>query len=321
LFEEQVTPSMRVFQEAVHNTEKSITQEWVNERLRENVFTCPFFHGDKAFRTCLKDITDMWKPHVENLINEVDQCLTKTMQSARAGTKGASKTLWDKIQAKWMEHCPSLISQFRSKCELVLAQERDFGTMNHYLQEKYHMEEIMPDDFVEHLIKDLGLNNQTYTQFSSSSMRDKLEKAKKEWVNIKRKRSLHEHLQPRLLAAVRAVWEVEKKTVTDVVLKMCRDSIINRVAYWVETQMLTDKDIGDAAVEDASLRERRQQLITTIDNMEHVLKALGPIMKDTSPSPHDIDTAYTQLAVLSRNGIAFSLLCLSFWEKVNPHFS
>ena len=179
----------------------------------------------------------------------------------------------------------------------------------------------MPDDFVEHLIKDLGLNNQIYAQFSASSMRHKLEKAKEEWVNIKRKRSLHEHLQPRLLAAVRAVWEVEKKTVTDVVLKMCRDSIINRVAYWVETQMLTDKDIGDAAVEDASLRETRQQLITTIDNMEHVLKALGPIMKDTSPSPHDIDTAYTQLAVLSRNGIAFSLLCLSFWEKVNPHFS
>ncbi len=173
----------------------------------------------------------------------------------------------------------------------------------------------MPDDFVEHLIKDLGLNNQTYTQFCSSSMRDKLEKAKKEWVNIKRKRSLHEHLQPRLLAAVRAVWEVEKKTVTDVVLKMCRDSIINRVAYWVETQLLTDKDIGDAAIEDASLRETRKKLNTTIDNMEHVLKALGPIMKDISPSPHDIDTAYAQLAVLSRNGIAFSLLCFSFLES------
>jgi hypothetical protein len=285
LFEEQVTPSMRVFQEAVHTTQKSITQEWVNERLKENVFTCPFFHGDKAFRTCLKDITDMWKPHVENLTNEVYQCLTKTMQSARAGTKGVSKTLWNKIQTKWMEDCPSLITEFRSKCELVLAQERDFGTMNHYLQEKYHMEEIMPDDFVEHLIKDLGLNNQIYAQFSASSMRHKLEKAKEEWVNIKRKRSLHEHLQPRLLAAVRAVWEVEKKTVTDVVLKMCRDSIINRVAYWVETQLLTDKDIVDAAVEDASLRETRKQLNTTIDNMEHVLKALGTIMKDISPSP------------------------------------
>ena len=105
-----------------------------------------------------------------------------------------------------------------------------------------------------------------------------------------------------LFFSIPASWEVGKKTVTDVVLKMCRDSIINRVAYWVETQLLTDKDIGDAAVEDASLRETRKKLNTTIDNMEHVLKALGPIMKDTSSSPHDIDTAYAQLAVLSRNG-------------------
>jgi hypothetical protein len=71
------------------------------------------------------------------------------------------------------------------------------------------------------------------------------------------------------------------------VLKICRDSIINRVAYWVETQLLTDRDIRDAAVEDSSLRETRKQLNTTIDNMEHVLQALGPIMMETSPSQID----------------------------------
>jgi hypothetical protein len=116
LFEEQVTPSMRVFQEAVHNTEKNITQEWVNERLKENVFTCPFFHGDKAFRTCLKDITEMWKSHVENLIIDVDQRITKVMKSARSDNIGVSKTLWNKIHTKWMEHYPSLITDFRSTC-------------------------------------------------------------------------------------------------------------------------------------------------------------------------------------------------------------
>jgi hypothetical protein len=242
---------MRVFQKSVH-------KEWVNERLKENVFTFPFFHGDKTFRTCLKDITEMWKSHVENLINQVDLCFTKTMQSTQTirgfgfftltlyfVTKGVSKTFWDKIQEKWMH---------------------DFGTMNHYLQEKYHIEEIMSDDFVEHLIPSLGLNNGNYAQFSSS-MRDKLQKATNEWVKIKRQRSLHEHLQSRLLAPVRAVWCVEKKTFTDMVLKICRDSIINRVAYWVETQLLTDRDIRDVTVEDSSLHESRKQLNTTIDNI------------------------------------------------------
>jgi len=199
LFEEKLTSSMRVFQETVHKTEKNITQEWVNERLKENVFTCPFFHGDKTFRTCLRDITEMWKTHVENLIKKVDLCLTETIQSTHTNsgfgfftsnlyfvTKGVSKTFWDKTHEKWMDHGPLLITEFRNKCEVVMTQERDFGTMNHYLQEKYYMEKIIPDDFVENLIPSLGLNNGNYAQFTVSSMWDKLQKSSNEWVKIKR---------------------------------------------------------------------------------------------------------------------------------------
>jgi hypothetical protein len=36
---------------------------------------------------------------------------------------------------------------------------------------------------------------------------------------------------------------------------------------------------------------------------------------------HDIDAAYAQLAVVSRNGIAFSLCCFSFSEKAVRRFS
>ena len=36
---------------------------------------------------------------------------------------------------------------------------------------------------------------------------------------------------------------------------------------------------------------------------------------------HDIDTAYAQLAVVSRKGIAFSLWCAFLFQKVIPHFS
>ena len=122
LFEEQVTPSMKAFQEAVHKTEENVTQEWVNKSLKENVFTCPFFQGDTAFRTCLKEMTEMWKPHVENLIIQVDQRITKVIKSVRSDNIGVSKTLWDKIQTKWMEHYPSLITDFRSKCIVVLEQ-------------------------------------------------------------------------------------------------------------------------------------------------------------------------------------------------------
>ena len=383
----------------------------MNKRLKENVFTCPFFQGDKAFRTCLKDMTEMWKPHVENLIIEVDQRITKVMKSARSDNIGVSKTLWDKIQTKWMEHYPSLITDFRSKCGVVLEQEMDFGTMNHYLVDKYHVEqEVMPDDFAEVLIRHLmaggkfdlpnitardgtakssavleisGVNgsraallngsyvlvddihngkplfkkegNEVWLLFhkdkkwcftdtesknandcagycwgkesvdnpvrvvqwyvldenkehqvlpsiklkgplgkdlrqlefhsviiAATSMQDRLQQAKTEWATIRKKRTLHEHLQPRLLAAVRAAFTVEKKTFTDIVLKVCRDSIISGVARWVETDLLIGKDIRDAAVEDAILRDKRIQHKRTIDNMEYALRTLGPIMEEAA---------------------------------------
>jgi hypothetical protein len=117
---------------------------------------------------------------------------------------------------------------------------------------------------------------------AATSMQDRLQQAKTEWATIRKKRTLHEHLQPRLLAAVRAAFTVEKKTFTDMVLKVCRDSIIRGIARWVETELLIDKDIRDAAVEDANLRDKRIQHKRTIDNMEYALRTLGPIMEEAA---------------------------------------
>jgi len=153
MFEEQVTASITVFQTAVDATERNITQQWVNQRrIHENVFTCPFFESDAAFRTCLKDITEMWKPHIKGLIKQVDQRLKNTLNSVPQVTIDVSKTLWDKSQEKWMEYYPSLISVLRSKCEVLLAQERDFGTLNRSLVEAYTAhEQVATDEFFEHL--------------------------------------------------------------------------------------------------------------------------------------------------------------------------
>jgi hypothetical protein len=50
----------------------------------------------------------------------------------------------------------------------------------------------------------------------------------------------------------------------------------------VETELLIDKEIRDAAVEDAILRDKRIQHKKTIDNMEYALRTLGPIMEEAA---------------------------------------
>ena len=81
----------------------------------------------------------------------------------------------------------------------------------------------------------------------------------------------------RLLAAVKAAWAVEKKTFTDVIMKKCRDSILKERERWVQTELLTDKFIRDAAVEDPSLQDKREQLKNTITKMRESLRMLAEV--------------------------------------------
>ena len=217
------------------------------------------------------------------------------------GTKGVFKTFWDKIQEKWMEYYPSLISVLRSKCEVLLAQERDFGTLNRSLVEAYTAhEQVTTDEFFVHLLRRLPgkIDVVKYTfrpnhrigtstsevstaanMYVSSQVEDQLQRAKAEWATTRKSSTLNQHLQPRILAAVKAAWFVEKHTFTDNVLKICRDLIIAGVAKWVETTLMTDKDIRDAALEVESVRDIRTQLKKTIGNMEHALGTLDSIMR------------------------------------------
>ena len=93
---------------------------------------------------------------------------------------------------------------------------------------------------------------------------------------------MHEHLEQRLFAAVKAVWTVEKKTVTDLVMKACRDSILKQREHWVQTVLLTDQQIKDAAVEESSVTSRRDHLDETIAAMKESLRILDSIMFTTT---------------------------------------
>ena len=50
----------------------------------------------------------------------------------------------------------------------------------------------------------------------------------------------------------------------------------------METDLLILKDIRDAAVEDAILRDKKIQHKRTIDNMEYALRTLGPIIEEAA---------------------------------------
>ena len=363
-FEQEITPLMKRFQEAIHATEGRITMTWVKSNLKENAFRCPFFQGEDAFLTCLKEMTAMWNPHVGKLINDLEQRLLSSIQYIQTDTSGVSKLLSECIQDKWNVHSKALVATFRRACEATLKEEIEFGTMNHYLIDKYAEEMLLPQKFLEDFMHDLNWDDlHKPTQHSETSLKQtqtgptyegpfelkegslvsfkshgkgggfpdagiytgtikhrsvqadhwkvhfdslhtarcipaqdliipttthaidwkqnlkaELDIKKQEWVSRYKSQTLHEHLEQRVFAAIKATWAVEKKTFTDMVLKKCRDSIIKERGRWVEMVLLTDMEIRDAAVEDECVQVEREQLNKTITAMKENLKYIDLMM-------------------------------------------
>eukprot|EP00966_Prymnesium_polylepis_P205596 4764467-Prymnesium_polylepis.1 len=105
-----------------------------------------------------------------------------------------------------------------------------------------------------------------------------LKDAKAEYAREFGRKTLHEQLEYRVFAAVKAAWAVEKKTYTDMILKKCRDTVIKARIDWVETTMLLDPEIRADALEDHAVEVQRRELKETIKAMQRCLEELSAIM-------------------------------------------
>ena len=302
---EMATPCFHEFQEAIHLTGESITQEWVAQRINPNVFDAPFFQGEPAFIDCLEAIAEMWKPCVLTLVDEVEKVLLGSMKPVETAA-GVSGRLATTIQMKWVAHSEALLRTFKSEALASLKEERDFGTVNHYLSDKFVAETLVPTGMIDKFVADMTWerfyrklvrpNDPATTLFDSNTrvhgphvknigdvdwkagLTDMLVEAKEEWAKEFGRKTLHEQLLYRVFAAVKAAWAVEKKTYTDMVLKKCRDAVMKARIDWVETTLLMDTDIRAEALEDRSVELKRAELKATIAAMQASLEELKKIM-------------------------------------------
>ena len=303
VLEQELSPSLEALKEAIHATNKSMTEEWCAEKLKANVFKCPFFQGEPAFLDCLDEIASWWKPLLAAYVEAVDRKLKESFACIEKEASGVSSGLLAALHTKWAEVCPALFSDFVDACEAALDEEKDFGTINHYLQDKYTEDMLLPDDLVENFFNRLTLSDilkpvkdETKCYFENGecwwkkpiqvpekiewkqNLSEKFLTEKRGWGEEFSKKSLHEQLQRRLFAAVKAAWAVEKKTFTDMVMKKTRDFILKARKKWITTQLLTDKELQAAAVEDSSQEARRQAIQVKLDNLRKCQAEIGTII-------------------------------------------
>ena len=116
----------------------------------------------------------MWKLPAQHLVDEVGKHLAKSMDCIVTDANGVSRVLTERILAKWAQKCRSLVDVFKNECEMVLQKAVEFGTMNHYLVDKYAEELLMPDQCVDDFIDNLEWNDlHKPTLFSDATLQQR----------------------------------------------------------------------------------------------------------------------------------------------------
>ena len=104
-------------------------------------------------------------------------------------------------------------------------------------------------------------------------------------------KSLHEHVAKRTLHAVKAAFAVDKKTVTDAILKKTRDVAIQARDEWISATFLTNMRIRESAVENADVDARRNRNTEVSTAMQAVLSELSALTEMSQPPETSMDAA------------------------------
>ena len=275
-FSETITPFIENFREDVHATEKRVTLDWVGKTYRHDAFKPPFFQSQATFDRCMVEIVDWWKDPAIRLSESVRTALADTLDPLEYETVGVSRCLVNALNAVWKDASRDIMAALDAGVAFELKREVAFGTANHYLTDKYAEAQILPNSVIDKLVVHVIPACETI-MLNRTDLEKKLKEARDTIVHEDKQASIRENAVKHVYRAVHATWSVEKKTFTDNVLKVVRDTVLNARQRWVTHTLLTDDAVINAAVEDEDVAERRRECGACIGRMEDVLKEIAVI--------------------------------------------
>lgn len=179
--------------------------------------------------------------------------------------------------------------KFKTACIEALAEERFFGTTNHYFDAKFREDEICSQELIETFYS--RLKNKDFSRDTTwEIIKDCLLEAKKEVAEREVHTDLLETQKKRVFAAVKAHFDVEKKTFVDNLLKKTKDILIKGHEEWVSQHFLRSATILEAAKEDENTCNLRKELVERIDRLNDCMSLLRDVplpAKDLDDIPEE----------------------------------
>ena len=262
-FSEALTPAIDEFRENVHATGDRVTLEWVTKNYKHDAFKPPFFQSPATFDRCMAEIVEWWKEPALQLALSVQVALADALDPLAYEAVGVSSCLTDALKTAWKEASTAILEALSVAVTAELKREVAFGTTNHYLSDKYAEEQILPNDVIDKLLDSIFLGCHR-KNCDKDELKEELQAARDGIIRADKQASVREHAIKHVFRAVHATWCVEKKTVTDNVLKVVRDTVVNAREQWVTHSLLTDAAIVGAAVEDKDVAEAERRLCRSV---------------------------------------------------------
>ena len=285
-FQSVISPAFFRFQEAVHATGDRITPEFIALHMMQDAFQCPFFQGEAVFARCMREVVEWWREPARRLEKEIRCALAESMAPIEEDGIGISKKLRAAINERWVTDSNMVATRLAVAFKEALDESVPFGTANHYLYDKYVEEQVMPDAMIDEILHALN-PSRTKGSFSTNeqTILNALRTIRETAVKRDCHKALHEHVAKRTLNAVKAAWAVEKKTVTDAILKKTRDVAISARVEWISTTLLVDSSIRSCAVEDEDVGAQREYHTQVITAMSAVLAELAELANEGGAEP------------------------------------
>ena len=285
---QKITPEFRKFIEKVYDIEQVVEREDTDKFFEDDCWEPMIFQGRSAFKQSIKDITAGYRVLVKNLVVEIRDIATKSINENEILVNSKYDDLKYEIMQVWDDIVVKIMKKLNKAFETELFDSSIYNTINHYQTANYFKGLTIPTELEEMFIAKIKDNDFCQKNVSSpccgnshehpSNIRDLMQKhlseAATEYYGNYGAKNMKEQQQINVFKFVKAYLKTRRKVFNDNMM-----SIISRVVFkirkeWLNTHFMANLNFKKYAVDTKDTVHRREKAKETIQKMEDCMRTL-----------------------------------------------
>ena len=130
--EEKISPKFEEFIDRIFDVQNSIEKDDTDKHFRNNCFYPMIFHGVKAYKKSVKELTKCYEFLIRELIKDVKDVATKSIAENEMLVQSKYEDLRTEIILEWDGVIDKIEKRLHECCDTELSDSSHYNTVNHY---------------------------------------------------------------------------------------------------------------------------------------------------------------------------------------------